>query len=157
FFLRDKIGHLVLAGVETNRYDLKIFAEFQRKIRRLETVCHAIEHLSAEHWAAVVRQDKNHRLVVEIAAEPDLLPLLIMESQIESDLRAEVLIDADVLQERRQRVLRAGDAAGDQQCNERVASSHGAYFSCLAFAPFCTGKRSFSSMRRMATSIGMLA
>ncbi len=116
-----------LARVETNGQNVEVAAHVERHLQ--QGADQSVEHLRAEHRAAVVRQDQDDRPLAEVVAEPDGLPRLIAEGQVERHLRVEFLVEAHPAQRRRQ--LRVGwrgtrrQAGADKQ-DDCDGSPHGA-------------------------------
>src|ERR1700694_3156274 len=97
--------------VEAHRDDLELLARVEGESAQRGK--QAVQHLRAEHRAVVVRERENHGPAAEVLAEPDGPALLVLENQVERNLRGKPLLDPDVLQHRRP------DAGGRRRCEPR--------------------------------------
>jgi hypothetical protein len=85
-----------------------------------------VEHHRAEHRALVINQRKDDGPLAVIIAQADRRAGFIAERQVSSNLRVELLVDADVVENRRVHGLRANRRCdADDQCeDETLASDH---------------------------------
>src|SRR5580704_4477056 len=78
---------VVLARIKGNH--------FQRSDQRLF-------HLRAQHRTGEINESENHGLLTKIIAEQNWVPILVIERDIERNLRVELWIEGDIHQSRRQ-------------------------------------------------------
>src|SRR5579862_8756418 len=95
--------------IEAHGEDIEFSAdvELQDAQRAFETA----QHFAAEHWALVVNQVEDHRLLAEIVTQLNRLSGFIAEREVAGNGLVQMLLDTDVLQARRTHVRRRGDGA----------------------------------------------
>ncbi len=103
-----------IARIEAHRDDVEVLPD--RKVQRAQRARQPVEHLGAEHRALEVVQRQDHRPAAEVVAELHGAAGLVLERQVQRNLRVQLLIEADFLQQlghpRRRRHARADALAG---------------------------------------------
>src|SRR6202051_4432434 len=88
-------GHVWrLARVKADKDHFVIAA--RRKRQHAQRTYYSLLHLVKQHRAAVIHKRKDHRLLLEIIAQPNVGAVFVDEWQIERDLRVELRIKSDI-------------------------------------------------------------
>src|SRR6266849_1224124 len=88
------------AAVETDGDYFELLTDIERDLAKRSQ--HSIQNLITKHRTGVVNQRQHDRLAFEELIEADLAALLVFENRVERNLFVQSLIDADLLERRRQ-------------------------------------------------------
>ncbi len=113
-----------LPGIDAQREDGELLADVET--HRTESSHQAVQEERAQHGAVVVGDQHDDRLLAEVVAQADCLAGLVGEGEVQGQLRAQFLVEADLFQEGL--VLRVGllpgVGEGDRGGDESEADSH---------------------------------
>src|SRR5690606_20247419 len=126
------------------------------ELHLLEALDQALAHQRAEHRALVVAHHQHYRLGAEVLAESHLLALLIVEGQVEGDLRIKLLVEGHLGDRAGQPLVqgRAGREKHQAKNSQKRSSDIAGQSHSLKFLAYSSGPAPRSSSNSIARSIG---